>query len=294
MKSNTTKARLVFSSVVAIGLILAGLEVRGGEKTDQETSGKIWNGKFSILTYNVAGLPEPLSGSSPIRNMPQISPRLNDFDLVVTQEDFAYHRKLRAQDRHPYYAPRNRKSTLGDGLSRFSKFPMSEVQHTSWEKCYGYLRYSSDCMTAKGFSFARHELAPGLWLDLYDLHLDAGDSPGDNRAREAEVEQLLAALAKNSAGRAIIVAGDFNLERNAPDQAVLEQLLAGAHLSDTCRSLGPCPERIDRVLFRSSEELTLKPVAYKVETERFADKKGRQLSDHEAVSAVFEWRSVQK
>jgi endonuclease/exonuclease/phosphatase family metal-dependent hydrolase len=121
--------------------------------------------------------------------------------------------------------------------------------------------------------------------------MEAGVSRGDDIARLDEVRQLLAVIERNSAGQAIIVAGDFNLETSEPDQAALARLLEGAHLIDSGRALNGGRERNDRVLFRNSESLELKPVAYKVETERFADDQGRQLSDHEAVSTVFEWRS---
>jgi hypothetical protein len=40
-------------------------------------------GTFSVLTYNVAGLPLGFSSSSPEVNTVQISPRLNAFDLVA-------------------------------------------------------------------------------------------------------------------------------------------------------------------------------------------------------------------
>jgi len=40
-------------------------------------------GGFSVLAYNVAGLPLGLSGSTPELNNALISPRLNAFDLVA-------------------------------------------------------------------------------------------------------------------------------------------------------------------------------------------------------------------
>ena len=45
-----------------------------------------WDGEVHALTYNVAGLPEILSGSNPEVNTDLIGPKLNDFDLVVMQE----------------------------------------------------------------------------------------------------------------------------------------------------------------------------------------------------------------
>ena len=47
--------------------------------------------EFLLLTYNVAGLPEGISSSHPRTNIPQISPMLNEFGIVLVQEDFSYH-----------------------------------------------------------------------------------------------------------------------------------------------------------------------------------------------------------
>ena len=71
--------------------------------------------QFTTLAYNVAGLPQGISGSDPERNLPLISPLLNDYDVVLTQEDFDwwtplaglldfrnYHARLRADATHPY------------------------------------------------------------------------------------------------------------------------------------------------------------------------------------------------
>lgn len=248
-------------------------------------------GVFSILTYNVAGLPEPLSGSRPAKYTRRISERINAFDLVVTQEDFWYHRDLVSAAEFPLMAPGNRAGTLGDGLSRFSRFPMTEVRHEAWQTCFGWLGHASDCLTKKGFAWADHELAPGVWLAVYDLHLDAGGAPGDQEARARQMEQLMAALRRSSAGRAVIVAGDWNLSGHWPlDLEVLERILKEEGLTDVCRALGCPEERVDRILFRSGGGLELIPRRYTVEVERFQNEDGEQLSDHEAVSAVFEWR----
>ncbi|MET0594862.1 MAG: hypothetical protein ABW133_19330, partial [Polyangiaceae bacterium] len=71
------------------------------------------SGEFTALTYNVAGLPEAFSGSQPATNTPLISPLLNDYDLVLVQEDWqtpnpnptgfsVYHDLLAASARHPH------------------------------------------------------------------------------------------------------------------------------------------------------------------------------------------------
>lgn len=54
-------------------------------------------GVLSVLITNVAGLPEAISDEHPEINNAKISPLLNDYPLVLVQEDFAYHSDLSAQ-----------------------------------------------------------------------------------------------------------------------------------------------------------------------------------------------------
>src|ERR1041384_3377513 len=48
-------------------------------------------GTFSVLSYNVAGLPEGLSSGNPRVNTPIIGQRIRPYDVVHVQEDFNYH-----------------------------------------------------------------------------------------------------------------------------------------------------------------------------------------------------------
>src|SRR5215218_7287882 len=67
------------------------------------------SGEFTMLSYNVAGLPQEVSSENPSEHLPLISPLLDDYDVVMTQEDFDwwgpevedldfvnYHERLRA------------------------------------------------------------------------------------------------------------------------------------------------------------------------------------------------------
>ena len=56
----------------------------------------------------------------------------------------------------------------------------------------------------------RLELANGVEVDIYNLHSDAGDEQGDKDARRADDNQLLTYIKANSAGRAVVIAGDLN------------------------------------------------------------------------------------
>lgn len=252
------------------------------------------SGSFSLLTYNVAGLPELVSQSNPVANIPVISSLLNFYDVAVVQEDFAYHGALAAHALHPYQTLAlvpNEKIGIGDGLNEFSRLPFSRFERVTWSVCNGTFSNGSDCLAPKGFTAATHQLTTGVEIDLYNVHMDAGHSPGDVAARGAQAEQLLAYTLKRSAGRAVVVAGDTNMNRE-PDQEVLVSFMKRAGLVDACQKLGcDSPARIDRVMYRGSPALDLQAARLAVDS-RFVTHDGKDLSDHKAVGVVLEWRSA--
>ena len=255
-------------------------------------------GSFSLLSYNVAGLPQGLSASDPLRTMPLISPLLNEHDLVLVQEDFSYHDLLRGAVRHPHRSPPMRPPSVlsgrlvNDGLNRFSTFPYEAFARAAWAVCHGTLSYKNDCLAVKGFSVAETFVAPGVSLDVYNLHMDAGPHRSDHEARRQQIEQLIQTVNDRSGDRAVIVAGDTNLDLSAGvgDAQLLERLSREAGLRDACRSVNCGDEQLDRVLFRESAQLALNVTDWALDS-RFVDPAGRDLSDHPAVATRFDWRT---
>lgn len=265
----------------------------GDSASTDETSGGVGlpeEGTLRVLTYNVAGLPDLISGSDPAVNTPMMSPLLNAFDHVLVQEDFSYHDELSADAMHPYQSTPGGGGTLGDGLNRFSDSAFADFERHAWEECNGIIDSGNDCLTMKGFSVATHQLGPIAQVDIYNLHMDAGGSAGDIQARQAQVQQLLDTIAARSADRAIIVAGDTNM--NADDEPDVQTLLTGASLLDACRELA-CGEdnRIDRIMFRSSATVELVPTSWAIDP-TFVNGMGEPLSDHEPVVVEFDWAQL--
>ncbi|WP_233571203.1 hypothetical protein [Nocardiopsis sp. Huas11] len=65
-------------------------------------------GTFSVLTYNVAGLPELITDPDeqrPSVNTPIIGRRIEPYDVVHVQEDLNHHAALYANDDHPHRTP---------------------------------------------------------------------------------------------------------------------------------------------------------------------------------------------
>jgi hypothetical protein len=272
------------------------------------------SGELNILTYNVKGL-LPLFSTDGRGNQKEnnrlISPLLNNYSLVLVQEDFFYHDALSAETTHAYQSGPTGPFCIkfffaklcilpGDGLARFSEFAFEEPIREQWEDCNGGLldpSAATDCLAKKGFSLAEMELAPGVFVDVYNLHMDAGPTDGDFRARANQVEQLIDAINGFSFAKALIVVGDTNLhlqtvpsDDQLPTNAeILERLIDGAQLTDACRAVGCDHEQIDRIFYRSGEALKLEAVDWTVD-ERFVDADGEPLSDHSAIAVQFVWQ----
>lgn len=268
-------------------------------------------GEFLALTYNVAGLPQGLSGSNPAVNTVQIAPKLDGYDLVVLQETWqtpeanptglrVYHEILVAGASHPYKSepaplpfgsdPRRPSALVSDGLNTFSIFPFEPVVREMWSDCDPS---AADCLSQKGFSVARTTLAPGVEVDVYDLHMEAGGTKRDDELRDLGVSQLRDFIATFSAGRAVIVGGDFNLHTDEePDGGQYRRLLAEAGLTDACEATG-CGDggRIDKFAYRSGGGTAIRALSWRLEDDVFVTAEGEPLSDHEAVAVRFAWSS---
>jgi hypothetical protein len=296
-----------------------------GGDSDSTPPEEAASGEFSMLSYNVAGLPQEVSDEQPSTDIPQISPLLDDYDIVVTQEDFDwwvdaldeldfvhYHERLRAEQHHPYATeahpgpaavgidgsdPDRPLPQVGDGLGFLSEFPFRAVERVPWDSCYGLLDGASDCLAMKGFMVATFVLSPEAAVDVYTLHAEAGEGPRDQPVQVENFDQLAAFITEHSEGRAVIVGGDTNLhlepghDQQAGDTPIWEGFLEATGLTDTC-AVVECPEpgTIDKVAWRDGGGVTLEPLEFRWEDERFIDADtGDDLSDHPPVAVEWRW-----
>lgn len=264
---------------------------------------------FKVLTYNVAGLPDIFSSGNPEVNTIKISPKLNAYDFVAVQEDFAYHNDLISAVTHPYLTPHSGNVPFGDGLNFISKIPFTDVKRITWNNRHGWFDNGSDMLTPKGFMYCQAELEPGVYVDIYTLHTDAGSSEGDYKARRSNMIQIANYIKTHSQGHAVIVLGDTNSRYTRAEDNFETVLLEGCGLSDPWIELvrngevpqdgpplidtsdlnGPNFEVVDKIFYRSGPAVTLTPIVYKLEDTYFTDENGQQLSDHYAISVTFEY-----
>jgi len=265
------------------------------------------SGRFLALTYNVAGLPELLSRSQPSLYSPMIGKRLNGYDLVLLQESWqtpdpnpaaplrCYHEMLLETAEHPYKSPsapqpfgndpRRPSALLADGLNVFSKLPLAQTVRQPWGSCVDTF---NDCRALKGFSMTPMQLAPGLGIHVYNLHMEAGWSAEDDAARALAIDQLLMFIDLHSRGEALIVGGDFNLRDRALAATLLGKLRERTGLVDACVRCAR-PHNVDKLFYRGSDLIDLNADLWRLETEVFKSEEGEPLSDHAPLAIRFTW-----
>ncbi|WP_185210546.1 endonuclease/exonuclease/phosphatase family protein [Sphingobacterium mizutaii] len=264
------------------------------------------SGELSLLTYNIAGLPQLISSAGTPRaaSIRTIGERINRFDIVNVQEDFNYNFELYASNLHLFRTVSMGTVPFGDGLSTLSKYPIKDSERISWKDCSG-----SDCLTPKGFSYARLEIAKDVFLDVYNIHATAQDNRSAVVARKKNLEQFANYIKEKSAGQPLLIMGDFNAHYAFAEDNV-RTFQKEMDLVDTwvfLRNQGRLPEHeenfiaqhaltvtddcesIDKIYFRNSKQLIFKPKNYQVQHELFSTDTGEPLSDHCAISLKLEW-----
>ncbi|MFI0350532.1 endonuclease [Actinomadura sp. 9N407] len=285
------------SLVVAAAVTAGALVVPGVARAEA-------GGSLSLLTYNVAGLPGVISGGDPERNTKPIGERVNAYDVVNVQEDFNYHADLYSTDRHPYRTPTSGGVLFGSGLNTMSDHPYSDLRRVKWNRCNGF-----DCFTPKGFTFKRIELAEGVFVDLYNLHANAGTTSADLAARRDNISQISGYISQNSPGNAVIVMGDTNTRYTRAEDNIRELVNTGAFtdawVADVRGGTPPAAgdpalvcddadvtdacEVVDKILFRGSARVGLRLVEYANENARFRTDGDEMLSDHYPIAATLAW-----
>lgn len=99
---------------------------------------------MSILLWNVWNLPSWLTDNKSKTRAQQISPLLNDFDIVVLNEAFVNHKALLSSVTHQYLyiPPRPWTCIFSSGLLFLSRYPILESGYEKFENRSGVDRFA--------------------------------------------------------------------------------------------------------------------------------------------------------
>ena len=205
-----------------------------------------------FLSYNVHGI-SPILNSMyvgiPVRNNDTRSGLmawlLMDYDFVLLQEDFEFHRQIVHEFTYELVeqgnGPRIALAPLwlvtlpikianvgfqlfnspgipfrvpyGSGLttaSPYYKAVKEGVTQVPLPDCEGWLSRKNDCWSTKGLLRVPVRLPNGAEFDVYNTHLDAGRDEEDRSVRKKQITFLAGCIKKLSKDRAFILGGDFN------------------------------------------------------------------------------------
>ena len=267
-----------------------------------------YDGSFNILSYNVGGLPEIISSSTPSKYTKLISPKLNDYDVVNCQEDFAYNDDLTSQLELPYQTEFSGNVPFGNGLMTFSRFPLYMSTKIKWKDTHGIIVDGADQMIPKGFTYSSMEIKPGFFIDIYNIHTDADCDEKSMAARRSNMAQLAEYITNASAGKAVLVFGDTNSRYTREGDDFYELVLQPCNLQDAwinnvmggiippkgesrmVDDLGQLGEVVDKIWFRSGKNVEINASTFSVLFTEFTDYEGNQLSDHYPITSRIDYK----
>ncbi|KAL1890777.1 hypothetical protein Sste5346_008102 [Sporothrix stenoceras] len=269
------------------------------------------SGSFSILSMNVAGLPSILQTNDvPGDKATNAGTIGSDFakygyDVINVQEDFNYHAYIYATDNHTYRTATSGGAGIGSGLNTLANFDWIDYTRIGWDDCSD--ASGDDCLTPKGFTFMRTVVDSGVYIDMYDIHADAGTEAGDETARNSNLAQVAAYIDTWSAGNAVLVFGDTNsrytrtednigifASQNGLTDAWLQLERGGVvptveSLCDNPSTTNDC-ETVDKVFYRGNAIVQLSATYFNYESSKFVQADGDILSDHNPITVDFDWK----
>ncbi|UDQ97409.1 NPCBM/NEW2 domain-containing protein [Lentisphaerota bacterium WC36G] len=263
-------------------------------------SEEVIDGRFSVLTYNIGALPFPawLGGTAgnPEGRVQEIGKRLNQFDIVGIQEQFAFKEKFRSGTRFPYFSINDHLYGGGSGLDLLSKYPMGKSVRVRYNDHPFYV--------AKGFQKNTVKIYRDVYIDVYNTH--TGDGMDTVDLQLAQLGEYI--KAHSPSNRAVIVMGDFNAKPTHWGD-IKTPVMIPNNLKDAWTEFdtnqNPYQAPVDRILYRNGSDLTitldhyetisaLDSEAYPLPTDKFQDYflnyDGSRLSDHPAVLAIFNFK----
>ncbi len=285
-------------------LLGCGLVPALAEGADAGTPVPAAEGSFSFLNFNVAGLPSLTASSEKAARQKLLGQKVgaDGYDIVAVQEDFGYDGDFAAGLGMPFRSYGPQSAAFGDGLNVFSKTAVYNVAREGWNKKGGML-WEGDIVSQKGVMLAVVELAPGVYVDVYNLHADAYGGQESVDARYDNFNQTMNFINKYSKDHAVIVTGDFNeafhfgAEGKNFYSVFVEQLgfadvwvelVNGGSYTDFSAWSGDYWghwDSVECILYRSSDTVTLTPTSHQYIN--YKDNDGKSISDHYAAAATF-------
>jgi hypothetical protein len=229
--------------------------------------------------------------------------------MLTIFQDFNYHAYIYETDTHSFRTATSGGVPFGSGLNTLSNFDWTGFTRVTWDTCSN--ASGSDCLTPKGFTYMRMLLSSSTadgttaqYMDVYNLHTDAGTEADDIAARNSNLAQVSAHVKTWSEGVPVLVFGDTNsrytrlpddIEIFGRENGLLDAWVQVVHggsaptVESLCAnpSLASSCETVDKVFYRGSPLGDLTATQFRYDSTSFLQADGNILSDHNPVRVNF-------
>ena len=255
--------------------------------------------ELSVLTYNIHALSPVFAGDKPKIRIIDILDRSRDFDVILLQENWIFPQERIMKTLNDYQVSVSNESKFkglfkwllnpnGSGLSfaiKNNQTILSSNQEV-FENCSGWLGKMNDCLSTKGFQQISIKIDNGR-VDIYNTHLDAGDSKKDINTRNKQIQNLIDYIKLNSSDQALIIAGDININLlDNRGKEIINNFIDKLNLKMLNWSINHLENNImeDYIFYRSSNVMKISLLSSGVDENLLG------LSDHPPIKGLFDIR----
>ena len=179
--------------------------------------------EFTVLTYNIHALTPVIAGDNPKSRIVEILDKSIGYNLLFIQENWIFsseylssllpgYRLIVSEESKFPWPISSILNPQGAGLTFASsdEYTIISSHEEKFLGCSGWLSKANDCLSSKGFQHIQIEIDNNL-IDVYNTHLDAGNSESDYSVRESQIYHLIDYITEHSYGYPVILSGDLNI-----------------------------------------------------------------------------------
>ena len=178
---------------------------------------------IQLINFNIHGF----NFKSTKNKISEILNNVSSYDIIFFQENWSFQNKIQNTLKDYFLISSIKKSRIkqGSGLMIAIKkgYSIIDFEEVYFKECNGIIFNANDCLASKGFIYARIKVE-NIYFDIYNTHLDAGNSKKDRIVRSNQLSMLKEYIYNKSYGENIIICGDLNIDYLGQDSNLIDNL----------------------------------------------------------------------